>query len=173
MVRALLFTSCLGLLQLAACEQSPETRLVGRWEESDWKYERVDAEPGEQQVWNDARELARQRDRRLVHHEAEYWEFRPDGTLLISVRDGHKLRRQWRLKGRGNVLMLRSGVGSEVELYDIKELNERELVIHYDIGMEVRGIARLTFSREHTRAEEAKENPAREAQNVVVSGGGA
>lgn len=131
-------------LLLAGCNASPEQLLTRRWREAAWHYEKLDIPTGTL----DARELARQHDRRIVRHESEYWEFRPDGTLLISTRSGEKLTRRWHLKGRGHVLTIQDDRGGELEVYDIKELNEQTLVLHYDIGLEVRGIAQLSFATE-------------------------
>lgn len=133
---------------LVGCAEDPEHTLSRRWREADWQYERLDMPV--QGALGDT-ELARQNDRRIVRHEAEYWEFREDSTLLIAKRDGSVLRRRWHLKGRGHVLAINAEDGSELEIYDVKELNERELVLHYDIGLEVNGIARLSFRSVHGR----------------------
>lgn len=130
------------LALLAGCQASPEVLLTRRWREAAWQYEKLDLPTS----GLDARALMRQHDRRIVRHESEYWEFRRDGTLLISKRDGEKLTRRWHLKGRGHVLTIHADHDSELEVYDIKELNERTLVLHYDIGLEVRGIAQLSFA---------------------------
>ena len=96
--------------------------------------------------WIDGIDLPGFADRRVIRHEAEYWEFSPDGRLVIAKRDGSRLRTRWRLKGRGHVLTVRDP-NEGFEIYDVKALDRNELVLNYDVGMEVRGIARLTFRR--------------------------
>ena len=82
-------------------------------------------------------------------HEAELWWFHSRGELAIAGMDGTLAGARWRLKGRGHVLTIRSGEdGHEhFEAYDIKELRDDLLVLNVDVGMEVRGIARLEFER--------------------------
>lgn len=130
---------------LVGCAESPEHLLAGQWREAAWSYERLDLPEAEVDSWTSTADLVRQMDRRIVRHEAESWRFLPDGTLLISSRDGRTQRAKWRLKGRGHVLTILADRQTGLEVYDIKELNENELVLHYEIGMEVRGIAKLSF----------------------------
>ena len=143
--RALLVWCVVMASSLLGCGESPERLLMGRWQESAWSYERLDLPEAEVDSWSSTADLVRQMDRRIVRHEAESWQFFPDGTLLISGRDGKRQRAQWRLKGRGHVLTILADHENGLEVYDIKELNENELVLHYEIGMEVRGIAKLNF----------------------------
>lgn len=126
------------LVALSGCESDPEDSIVGCWTESDWRYERVDAV---------APATEGRSHRRVLRHEAEYWELLPGGEIVIGRRDGRARRARWRLKGRGHVLTLRFPDTGEVEVYKVQELDDDELVLHYDLGMEVRGIARLTFRR--------------------------
>jgi hypothetical protein len=140
---------CLGL---SACSASPEQRLVGRWRESQWRYEKL----GRFELAS----LPTDRDDpalpALLRHEAEHWEFRGDGALVMRRAGGAQRVARWRLKGRGHLLVLDSARASEREVYEIKELRAGQLVLHYDIGLEVRGIARLTFTRLGADAEPAE-----------------
>jgi hypothetical protein len=139
---------CLAwMLWIGACGHDPETMVVGRWQEASWRYEKFDGYSPSEEKWIDGIRLPAYPSRRVVRHEAEYWEFRPDHTLIISTRSGQKIRARWRLKGRGHVLTVRYPDSDEVEIYDVKELSQNEMVLNYDIGMEVRGIAQLTFRR--------------------------
>lgn len=138
----------LGCL-LAACGDDPEQLLLGRWQEVDWRYEKLDPVEGtrsERPKWKDGVKFPRP-SRDIVRHEAEYWQFLPGRTLRIVRRDGGTLLKRWRLKGRGHILTVRSLDSNDLELYDIKELDRDQLVLHYDIGMEVRGVAKLVFGR--------------------------
>ena len=126
---------------LAACAPSPEALLVGHWREADWRYETLAAfEPSSLAPPSEATSAPG-----LSRHEAEQWEFRRDGTLIVS-RPGREPRRtRWHLKGRGHLLRLRGTAPSSDEVYEIEELSRGRLVLHYEIGMEVRGVARLRF----------------------------
>lgn len=131
------------------CER-PDQTLVGCWRQVDWRYERMD-EP--LQRWFDGVRLRAYPDRDLVVHEAERWDVGPRGAVRIARRDGEAQGR-WRLKGRGHVLTLRfaSSESETFEVYDVKELDARRLELNYDIGVEARGVARLSFERAPARA---------------------
>jgi hypothetical protein len=137
----------LGVLALACalsgCATSPEQLLVGGWREVDWRYETLSA--FERESFTDT--TADHTGNGMERHEGEHWEFMPDGRLKISRRGQEQRIARWQLKGRGHLLQLRSGSMSDGEVYEIEELRGDRLVLHYDIGMEVRGIARLRFQR--------------------------
>lgn len=132
---------------LAGCGLHPESALVGSWQESDWRYERLDDHDGVMGTWTDGVRLREYPDRRVTRHEAERWEFRRDGEVHIVARDGSRMRGRWRLKGRGHVMTLRFPDSHSFEVYRIQDLDEDRLILHYDVGMEARGIARLEFRR--------------------------
>lgn len=136
-----------GFLHLfvLGCGDNPEDLIVSRWEESSWIYELIDRHPYEVRRVDGIR-LDVFDERTVTRHEAEYWNFRADRTFEIQLKDGTKRTGRWRLKGRGHILALRYA-GGEVEVYDVKELSDDELVLNFDMGMEIRGIARLGFSR--------------------------
>jgi hypothetical protein len=135
------------MVLVGACGAEPEKLLVGCWKETAWTYERADTN-GEtpQGLWNDGIRIREYPDRQVIRHEAEGWEFKSRGDLVIRGREGDLHHAQWRLKGRGHVLTIWHE-DDQFEVYDIKELNRDELILHYDMGMEVRGIARLEFTR--------------------------
>jgi hypothetical protein len=138
-----------GLLSLviAGCAGDPERMLQGEWQEVSWRYEKIDHPDSAQSKWIDGIRFRDYSDRRVVRHEAERWIFEPGRGLEIQVRDGDPLRARWRLKGRGHVLTIRYTDTGDLEVYDIKELSRDKLILHFDMGMEVRGVARLEFKR--------------------------
>lgn len=133
---------------VTACVGTPEKSLMGCWTETSWTYEKIDdvGEPGLDALWSDGVRMRDYPDRQVVRHEAELWHFRPRGELDIRHVDGTVANARWRLKGRGHVLTIRHE-GAGFEVYDIKELTRDQLLLNYDMGMEVRGIARLEFAR--------------------------
>lgn len=136
---------CFLHLFVLGCGDNPEDLLVSRWEESTWVYELIDRHPDDVKRVDGIR-LGAFEERTVARHEAEYWQFRADRSFEIRLDDGTVRSGRWRLKGRGHILTLRYASG-EVEVYDIKELGGDELVLNFDMGMEIRGIARLGFSR--------------------------
>jgi hypothetical protein len=131
---------------------TPSSLIVGEWAEKEWKYELIDSyEMVEGYVKNDkVKRLPKSVEKKIredvLLHQAEDWEFLPNGTLLLHKNDTEVIEAQWRLKGRGHILYIKYQDGN-YEYYDIKELNQEELVLNFDIGMEVRGVARLVFKR--------------------------
>ncbi len=115
--------------------EDPEVLLLGTWKEESWQYEKINEEG---MIGYDASEIKK--------HEAEMWEFQEDHTMFFK-REGEVIDSAvWIIKGRGHILKLMHSDGS-VELFDIKELSNQVLAINFDIGMEIRGIARLEFRR--------------------------
>lgn len=137
-----------GLLLLCVgCGANPESALVGEWTEVAWHTEKLPDQDAMESKWIDGIRFPEYAQRRVVRHEAESWVFHPDRTLEIRRHNGDDLEARWRLKGRGHVLTIRYPDTGELEVYDIKELDEERLVLHYDMGMEIRGIARMEFRR--------------------------
>lgn len=130
-----------------ACGGSPEKVLLGCWTETAWAYEKADDDGGLPMTrWSDGIRGHEYPDRQVLRHESELWHFRPRGELEIRHLDGAVTVANWRLKGRGHVLTIRHDA-ERFEVYDIKELTRKELILNFDMGMEVRGIARLEFAR--------------------------
>jgi len=126
---------CLSAVFLASPDE--ERAIIGTWKESHWKYEKID-----DKILIDT-DL-----KQIIRHEFESWVFMPNGILRMFKNGKVTKEAVWKVKGRGHILKLSYPDGEE-ELYDIKELNRNEFVVNFDIGMETRGIARLTFTRVH------------------------
>jgi len=114
---------------------SPDNIIVGEWDEASWTYEKTD-EPS--LFYYDLSTVRK--------HEAEKWIFNEDNTIIFE-KDGEVIGEgNWIIKGRGHILRLTHADG-HVERYDIKELTPNEMILNFDIGMETRGIAKLTFTK--------------------------
>jgi hypothetical protein len=128
------------------CGHDPEEELLGCWTETGWAYERADENASTGAFWNDGIRPRQYPVRNVVRHESELWRFEPRGRLHIGAVDGATGEARWRLKGRGHVLTIRHP-DERFEVYDIKQITRDSLTLHFDMGMEVRGIARLDFQR--------------------------
>jgi hypothetical protein len=115
--------------------RNPEGVILGKWEETDWTYEKIENES----VYDLG--LAE-----IKKHEAEQFVFTEDNQVEFYKNGRKTAAATWTIKGRGHILRIDHEDGS-MELFDIKELNDDELILNFDIGMETRGIAKLIFSR--------------------------
>lgn len=114
---------------------NPELMIIGQWEEKDWAYEKLDD-----------KSLLELGIENFKKHEAETWVFKENNTVEFNKGDRIIALAEWHIKGRGHILKIDHSDGTE-ELFDIKELNNSELVLNFDIGMETRGIAKLIFAK--------------------------
>lgn len=125
----------LALLVLGFKGNNPESVIIGQWEEKDWAYEKLDD-----------KSLLELGIEDFKKHEAETWVFNENNTVDFNKGDRLIASAEWHIKGRGHILRIDHSDGTE-ELFDIKELNDGELVLNFDIGMETRGIAKLVFAK--------------------------
>lgn len=115
--------------------EDPEKLLLGKWREVAWQYE-------SSEVSDDVSERV---GKTLVIHKAEYWEFLPNRTLVVSGKEG-KGTAQWRLAGRANVLQLQHG-RAVAEHYSVGELTHDTLVLNFETDIQAKGVAKLVFRR--------------------------
>lgn len=144
---ALLLSIAFGMLWLMGCVQSPESQILGTWNERSWEYEKAYSRSTRKAFDNDtiSQSVRDQLGRHLVIHSAETWKFNPDGTLLLHGMDTVK-EVKWKLKGRGHILELEYA-DSVIEHYNLTELNDTKMVLNFDSDIQVKGIAKLTFDK--------------------------
>ncbi|WP_194775662.1 hypothetical protein [Pararhodonellum marinum] len=124
-----------AVIFLSLSSDNPEKLILGDWQELEWSYEKADDLP-----------LFYYDLSKIIKHEAEKWVFK-DGRKIEFHKDNELVTvADYVIKGRGHILKLTYPNGKE-ERYDIKELNHNEMILNFDIGMETRGIAKLTFKR--------------------------
>jgi len=146
LVYSIIFLLALSLISaMASRAKSPGSLLHGEWKEIKWEYERS-ADPDSAALYEDVKQDVKQMTgNELVIHQAESWQFFPDGTLQLLTPAGQKFSLSWKLKGRGHILELNNqGVK---EYYNIMQLTDDNLVVNFESDLEVRGIAKLTFKR--------------------------
>ena len=141
------FPVCTALFMLLLWQdKSPDKKIVGKWREVSWEYEKVNRENAQlpdKRIHDHVRnELAQD----LIIHRAETWEFLPNGTLLLHKGDGSKVRLDWKLKGRGHILKL-NYANKKTEYYDLSELSREGMTLYFDIEIQAKGIVRMTFEK--------------------------
>jgi len=135
-----------GLFFLIHQADSPESLVIGQWSEVAWEYEKTDKPLKDSLSKGYITEYVKfMTGQDLIIHEAESWEFMPDGTLRLRGENLDKTVR-WRIKGRGHLLLLKYN-DNEEEHYNITELSKDKLVLNFESDAQARGIAKLTFSK--------------------------
>jgi len=135
---------CLFVLFLQA-SPSPETLIVGEWKELSWSYEKVDQPASDvidKTISSNVKEAI---GNRLVIHQAERWQFFPNGDLLLISDAGERMVK-WQIKGRGHILQLVYDKDT-AENYVLAELDNGQMNLHFETDVQARGIAKLTFER--------------------------
>lgn len=125
---------------------SPEELIVGKWEEVDWNFERINVDSTEV----NSNLLAYQKDElynNMIIHQGEEWKFCPKKELTLTPKDHSEEKKiKWYLKGRGNILELRYG-NNVVESYQVHKLTKDTMVIYYNFDLQMRGSVKITFKK--------------------------
>jgi len=142
------------IIGFAACifmilqEKSPDEKIIGKWREVTWEYEMVNRNkknhqlPAKEITENGREQIAKE----LIIHEAETWQFLPNGTLLLHKKTGKPTKLGWKLKGRGHVLKLHYN-DLKTEYYDLSDLTGNKMTLYIDIEIQAKGIVRMTFEK--------------------------
>ncbi|UGU16997.1 hypothetical protein LS482_03775 [Sinomicrobium kalidii] len=144
------FGSCLVLfiLMSALAPATPDTAILGKWQEVSWEYEKLPgvqaASLGKAISHTAKNEITRD----LVIHEAETWEFLPDGRLLLHNDKNRTKPMHWTLKSRGNILKLDHGEVAP-EHYNLQVLNDDEMILYFNTDLQAKGIAKMKFKKIH------------------------
>lgn len=141
LLAAMILTSACLLVKV----ESPEEQLVGEWEELSWEYEKVNHQGSSNYF---AIDDAQKQEiiKNLILHESEVWQFDDDKRLTFISANGERESLDWHVKGRGNILELRHD-DERIEEYQVQQLSEDLLVIHFNFDLQVKGIVKMTFKR--------------------------
>jgi hypothetical protein len=131
----LLLLLFLPMVFLHSCFKSPDSLLIGEWVEESWEMDEKDA-----RMFTE-----RQSDNTIKSHSREVWRFFSDDTFEITKKEEKTIRGKWQILGRGHILKMTYENSGETEVFDIKELNEEQLMLNIDIGMEIKGVSKLSF----------------------------
>jgi len=138
------FLSILTLIILATVilnnNSSPNEELLGKWEEVSWHYEKAPQRTGKEISSDQLTEITKN----LIIHEAEIWEFKPNGNAILYNKDSAE-KLTWTLKGRGHILKLNHKNSSEY--YQLYHVSEDKLVVHFHTELQAKGIVKMTFQK--------------------------
>jgi len=141
----LILMVCSGMALIKS--ESPEQLIMGKWQEVEWQFERVDsdsAKQGSQLFDYQKKELYKN----MMIHNAEEWEFLPGKHLALKHHENTQDKKlKWILKGRGNILELRYD-NEKVERFQVYKLTKDTLVVYYDFDLQMRGSVRITFKKQ-------------------------
>lgn len=142
-VFALLLTMSVAVISKGG---STEELIVGKWEEVSWKYEKVEGHSDPYWLTEIDDKQKYEISQGLIIHQAEVWEFDKDRNLKLIGGNQQEEKVNWKVKGRGNVLELQHE-NLVLEDYQIQEITEDSLVIHFNSDLQVRGIVKMTFRK--------------------------
>ena len=121
---------------------SPSEHIEGSWKEISWEYEKSDNRNVDKKI-SDA--IKTEICKELIIHEAEVWNFLPNGNLELISDDNNEIL-SWTMKGRGNILKL-SHDSNKIEHYNIQVLNNNKLVLYFNTDIQAKGIVKMTFEK--------------------------
>ncbi len=131
---------------LIVSSTNPEELIVGEWQEVSWEYEKPIAPILGDSSKAIADDLKNRLAQDMIIHMAESWKFSPDGSVKLIGQGKDTVVVNWKFKGRGHILKLHYEDGLE-EYYNVVELNRDELILHFHVEMQAKGIAKITFKR--------------------------
>jgi hypothetical protein len=145
----LLFVSIVGYSFIKIKMKSPEDLLVGDWSEQTWKYERVATPSHKKYACKDSlsTSLKEHLGKGLFLHENETWSFLPNGELHITAPDKRIKILHWRLKGKGDMLVIKDENKKPMEHYKVTHINKDSLSLSFELDIQVKGLASLTFRK--------------------------
>jgi hypothetical protein len=142
-----------GLTSLFASGQlqHPEKAILGTWTEVSWHYEIADSKAvKKKRAHPDAdNSLEHEVFSNLIIHKSEQWNFDRKTGLTLQKEKRSPVRLKWRLKGRGHILQL-TYAGDTVENYQIRELTDKRMVLHFENDVHTRGIIKIVFAKKQS-----------------------
>lgn len=125
---------------------SPEQMIMGNWKEVSWTYEKADNKGS---VNFNAEPLSEAMKHMIsqskIIHQAETWNFTTDSGLVLNTQN-KKLNVNWALMGSSNILRLKYNEEFE-EHYNLIELDDKKMVLHFENDQLTRGIVKITFEK--------------------------
>lgn len=128
--------------------QHPETAILGDWKESSWTYEIVDSKSAKRDSTLTEQNPTLEHDvfSQLIIHKSEKWKFGRNSSLILHKPNDRTMKVKWNLKGRGHILKLTYS-GDTTEYYQIKELTNKRMVLHFENDVHAKGIVKIVFTR--------------------------
>ncbi|MDF2515797.1 MAG: hypothetical protein K0R59_1093 [Sphingobacterium sp.] len=134
-----------GASAMVMLYENPERLLEGEWEEQGWYFEKVEKSPTfkKQAIIHEGI-----KDAAIAHLpplQDGLWHFEKLGQKNLVAHHKDK-QYNWFLKGRGHILELRKN-NELVESFVIQKLNKNQLVLHLNLDMQTKGIARIVLKK--------------------------
>lgn len=144
----ILLGSLISAAVLTGNLQHPEKAILGNWKESSWTYEIVDAKSAKKDSTLTERNPTLEHDvfSQLIIHKSERWTFGNHSSLVLHKQGQKPVKVKWTLKGRGHILKL-TYAGDTVEYYQIQELTDKKMVLHFENDVHAKGIVKIVFTK--------------------------
>ncbi len=128
--------------------EHPEKAILGSWKESSWTYEIVDSKSAKKDSTLTEKNPTLEHDvfSQLIIHKSEQWNFGRNSSLVLDKQNQRPVKVKWNLKGRGHILKL-TYAGDTIEYYQIKELTDKRMVLHFENDVHAKGIVKIVFTK--------------------------
>lgn len=128
--------------------EGPEDMILGAWEETSWRYEKMDHSDQSEINWMEEMDdlVKSEIGGHLIIHQSESWDFSSDRTLKLKGQENESKTIFWTLKGRGHILEMRESDGT-TESYSIQQLSRDRMILHFNSDLQVRGIVEMEFRK--------------------------
>lgn len=134
--------------------ENPERMVEGKWSEVGWYFEKVDEMP----AFNKQTEIHEKFKQQAIQHlpplKNGNWHFvRNNKQNYIAHHDS--IQYDWYIKGRGHILELRRN-DELIESFIIQDITRDRMVLHLNIDLQTKGIARIVLKRDEIDNKYAK-----------------
>ncbi|MDM1292749.1 hypothetical protein HX021_00380 [Sphingobacterium sp. N143] len=134
-----------GATAMVMFYENPERLLEGEWEEQGWYFEKVEKSPTFKRQTIIHEQIKDEAIAHLPPLQDGMWHFeRTRDKNFVAHHQSQQYN--WFLKGRGHILELRKD-NELVESFIIQKLSKDQLILHLNLDMQTRGIARIVLKK--------------------------
>ncbi|WP_313386412.1 hypothetical protein [Chishuiella sp.] len=145
-----LFIAAIVALTIVINGRRTEDNILGSWHKESLEFERVNYEDHQIKSY-----ISQIQDKEIGHElmidNVDNLVFEKDSQLKIKNNEKQqKDKLSWKLKGRGNIIEIKDLTTNNKESYQVQELSKDKLVVYINLDLQVRGIVKITFTKNNT-----------------------
>ncbi|WP_313376827.1 hypothetical protein [Chishuiella sp.] len=145
-----LFLAAIVAITVVVKGRMTEEKILGSWHKENIEFERVNHQDHEIISY-----ISQIQDKEISHElmidKVDNLIFEKDSHLKIKNNNRKQNDRlSWKLKGRGNIIEIKDLKTNNKETYQVQELSSNKLVVYMNLDLQVRGIVKITFTKNNT-----------------------